>query len=316
MPISLPPISRRRFLAGSVAAGVALLGRQYSFGMAVEPDPHRIALLSDIHIAAEGTPNIHGTLMTDHLRQACAEILKLDQAPAMTLVNGDCAYNHGDPADYEYLLSIVRPLRQAGIPMHLAMGNHDKREHFWSVLPADPSRARDLPDRQVLVVETPRANWVMLDSLDKTNSTPGTVGAAQLRWLAEALDARASKPAIVMVHHDPQTRSAIATHPTSRSATQPAKVTGLTDTKELLEVLLPRKQVKALLFGHTHAWSVRQREGLHMINLPAVAYVFNPFQPSGWVDAYVRDNGMSLELRCLDPKHQWHGEKHELQWRQ
>ncbi|HZK82402.1 MAG TPA: hypothetical protein VFC46_15075 [Humisphaera sp.] len=44
-----------------------------------------------------------------------------------------------------------------------------------------------------------------------------------------------------------------------------------------------------------------------MINLPAVAYVFNPFQPSGWVDAHLLETAMTVELRCLDPKHRWHG---------
>jgi 3',5'-cyclic AMP phosphodiesterase CpdA len=254
--------------------------------------------------------------MAENLKQACAEIMKLTQAPALTLVNGDCAYNHGETADYQKLLDIVRPLREAGMPMHLAMGNHDLREHFWSVIPADQQRVKEIAERQVLVIETPRANWVMLDSLDKTNFTPGTVGAAQLDWLARTLDERAAKPAIVMVHHDPQERPPIASWPTTRPpTTRPRPITGLTDTKQLLNVLLPRKQVKALLFGHTHVWSVKQREGLHMINLPAVAYVFNPFQPCGWVDAHLGENGMSMELHCLDPKHQWNGEKHELQWR-
>ena len=80
-------------------------------------------------------------------------------------------------------------------------------------------------------------------------------------------------------------------------------------------MLLPRRQVKALLFGHTHVWSVKQREGLHMINLPAVAYVFNPLQPCGWVDAHLGENGMNIALRCLDPMHRWNGQTHELQWR-
>lgn len=316
MPITLPPISRRRFLAGSVAAGVALLARQYSFAAPAEADPHRIALLSDIHIAADKALTIRGTQMADHLKQACTEILRLDAMPALALVNGDCAYNHGDAADYESLLHLVHPLRDAGIPMHLAMGNHDQRENFWSVIPADQDRVKDVPDRQVLVVETPRANFLMLDSLDKTNFTPGTVGSAQLQWLRTTLDAQASKPAIVMVHHDPEEKHTVAvTHPVISPATQPRKVTGLTDTRELLDILLPRKQVKALMFGHTHVWSVKQREGLHLINLPAVAYVFNPLQPSGWVDAHLREGGMSLELRCLDPKHRWNGEKHELEWR-
>ena len=107
------------------------------------------------------------------------------------------AYNHGDAADYEKLLDLVRPLREAGMPMHLAMGNHDQRAHFWSVIPADQDRVKEIAERQVLVVETPRANWVMLDSLDKTNFTPGTVAAASLngwqeRWMPGSRSRRSS----------------------------------------------------------------------------------------------------------------------------
>lgn len=301
-----------------------MLARHYSVGAAAaEADPNRFALLSDIHIGADPAAHLHGVTMADHLRQACSEVLQLEKPPACAIVNGDCALLKGLSGDYATLLHLVRPLREAGIPLHLAMGNHDQRDKFWQALPADENRAGTLADRQVLLFETSRANWIMLDSLDKTNVTPGVVGTAQLQWLAKTLDERAAKPAIVMVHHNPY----FTEHPAKAPATMPAivsgmlaallkpKITGLTDSKALLDVLLPRKQVKALFYGHTHVWSVEQHQGLHMINLPAVAYVFSPLQPSGWVDAHLADNAMSLELRCLDPKHRWHGQKHELEWR-
>ena len=47
MPITLPPISRRRFVAGSIAAlGAGLLPRTWAFGLDAEKaDPNRLALL-------------------------------------------------------------------------------------------------------------------------------------------------------------------------------------------------------------------------------------------------------------------------------
>jgi 3',5'-cyclic AMP phosphodiesterase CpdA len=151
-----------------------------------------------------------------------------------------------------------------------------------------------------MILELPRANLFLLDSLDQTNHTPGVLGEAQIRWLGEALDARKGKPALVFVHHQPDDRP---------------NPSGLTDTKPLLDTLLPRRQVKALFYGHTHVWDVGKRDDLHCINLPAVAYVFIPGQPSGWVDAHLKDNGISLELRCIDPSHPKHGEKVDLTWR-
>ena len=108
-------------------------------------------------------------------------------------------------------------------------------------------------------------------------------------------------PAIVMLHHNPGLTE---------------NVPGLKDTAALLEVIRPRKQVKAYFFGHTHAWGVTQDEsGIHFINLPPTAYLFAAGKPSGWVRATAAKDGMKLELRCLDTKHPQHGEVKDLKWR-
>ena len=55
MPITLPPLSRRRFIGQSLVAGAALLLRPRGFAAAAttKVDPHTWALLSDPHIAAD-----------------------------------------------------------------------------------------------------------------------------------------------------------------------------------------------------------------------------------------------------------------------
>ena len=91
---------------------------------------------------------------------------------------------------------------------------------------------------------------------------------------------------------------------------------GLKDTVALLEVIRPRKQVKAYIFGHTHKWTVSQDEsGIHLINLPPVAYIFHEGDPAGWVHARLERKGMQLELRCVDATHKDHGQIVELKWR-
>ena len=72
---------------------------------------------------------------------------------------------------------------------------------------------------------------------------------------------------------------------------------GLKDTAAFLEIIRPRKQVKAYIYGHTHTWKVEQdSSGVHMINLPPVAYVFQEGNPSGWVHLQLSKNGMTLKL--------------------
>src|SRR5205807_3047838 len=129
---------------------------------------------------------------------------------------------------------------------------------------------RPLADKQAGILRTGKANWYILDSLETTSSTPGLLGAPQLHWLAQALDANPAQPALVVVHHNPGITGNL----------------GLKDTLALLEVIRPRQQVKAYIYGHTHSWNVQQDgSGIHFVNLPAVSYSFVEGEPTGWVHA-------------------------------
>jgi 3',5'-cyclic AMP phosphodiesterase CpdA len=301
MPITLPPLSRRQFLARSAAAASALAQGPLLRGADVSrADADRFALLSDIHIAADRAKVSRMANMADHLVAAVKEVAALSPRPVAGFINGDLAFGTGESGDYATMLELLRPLREAGLPLHLTLGNHDHRQRFLAAVPAEQVDKSPVADRVACLVESPRANWYVLDSLKQTNETPGVVGEEQLKWLSGALDERASKPAIVMVHHNPDL------DPTHKA---------LTDTAALLEVLTPRKHVKALLFGHTHAWSVKEQDGLHLVNLPAVAYAFQDGYPVGWVDWHFTDDGAQLELRCVGPAHPQQGEKHGLKWR-
>lgn len=123
-----------------------------------------------------------------------------------------------------------------------------------------------------------------------------------MKWLTQALDARPEKPALVMMHHDPIAPGA-------------QKKTGLLDTELLLSVLLPRRHVKALFFGHTHIWKLAERDGLHLVNLPAMAYVFSDQTFTGWTHCRLRENGMSLESQAHDQTRPEHGKVSEFTWR-
>ena len=302
MPVHLPALSRRAFLAGSVASATGLLFGNASGADAIPAaDPHRFALLSDVHVAANRAAVQRGVVMAEHLAKVVAEVAALSPRPAAAAVDGDLALGTGEAGDYAVLLDLLKPLRAVGVPVHLALGNHDHRDRFRAALPEAERRATPIRDKHAYVVEAPRANWFILDSLDQTNAVPGTLGETQLRWLAEGLDTRKDKPALLVVHHNPDPED-----PTRG---------GLTDTLPLLELIKSRPQAKALFYGHSHHWSVTQDAGAYMVNLPAVAYVFREGDPSGWVDVRLTEAGATLELRCVDPAHKQHGEKHELRWR-
>ena len=97
------------------------------------------------------------------------------RCPPGLFVSGDCAFLRGNPGDYAVLLDLVKPIRAAGVPLHMVLGNHDQRENFSQVLLRDAGGAGPSPvtGKLVSVLETPLANWFLLDSLDKTAVTAG-----------------------------------------------------------------------------------------------------------------------------------------------
>src|SRR5258706_7964688 len=276
MPIHLPPISRRRFLIRSLAAGAGLALGPQLFAAARRTDPDSWALMSDIHLAADRTLMARGINMADHFASVSREVLALPKRPAGVFITGDCAYNNGEKADYALAAELLEPIRKDEMPVHLALGNHDHRERFWEALQEEKAAQRPLADKQAALLRTKRANWFVLDSLEATLATPGLLGQEQLDWLAKTLDANPDLPALVMIHHNPG---------------KVGNVSGLKDTDALFEVIRPRKQVKAYIFGHTHHWSVSQdTSGIHLINLPPVAYWFKEGDPIGWVHATLKKN--------------------------
>src|SRR5204862_6754382 len=91
MPILLPAISRRKFMGASAAAGLGLLLSRRAFA-AGEPDPNRLFLISDTHIAAKTDTVSKEVNMFNNLKQVCGELVEADGKPAAVLHCGDCAY--------------------------------------------------------------------------------------------------------------------------------------------------------------------------------------------------------------------------------
>jgi hypothetical protein len=316
-------------------------------------DPNYFALISDIHLHANREFVYNSAAgpsdMWKNFAQASREVLALPTRPAAVLINGDIAFHEGLPADYATAMAAMTPLREGGLPVHWALGNHDDRKNIALAAAPDSSLVPDLADRRVMMIPSPRANIFIMDTLKDTNKTPGLLGEKQLSWLAAALDAHADRPAIVFVHHNPflhqpekpaegsapwaegnqltdYVQSQWALEHSSPAgggawgsfATGPAKPvenSGLLDTLPLLNVLLPRKQVKILLFGHTHAYSHKEVEGMHLVNLPATSYLFAKNQPLGWMDMRVQPAGVKMQLNCLVANHPKQHDQLDLKWR-
>lgn len=310
MPITLPPINRRHFITGTISGAAALLFHPV---WGVETDERQSqdvwAFLSDTHIPENrnqtgGTPSINPV---EHLSKIRTDILSGEIGkPCGVIVSGDCVYLHGLPGDYKTLFEEFMPFREKGLPVHFVMGNHDNRHVFLNAVAQSTATNTPpiIPSRLHSIVETPKVNFFLLDSLEKTNHTPGLFGEEQLQWLTDELDSHKDKPAILVGHHNPDYSGNIV------------KASGaLQDTAVFFEQIRERKQVKAYFYGHTHTWKTLRVNGIHMINIPATAWRFDQSQPFAWVLLTLKDNGMSLTLRSIDPEHPKHNEIVNLAWR-
>lgn len=227
------------------------------------------------------------------------EVIELKKRPAAVIISGDLALNSGEAGDYATLGEFLQPLRAAQMPIHLALGNHDHHERFWDALLEEKTVTRPVVERQVAMIRSQRANWFVLDSLDKTLSTPGVLGETQLAWLAKSLDANADKPALVVIHHNPDVEG---------------KVAGLVETKELFEIMRPHKQVKAYIMATRIAGiSGRIRTGSsHQLAASRVSFRQGAAQWLGVGEFAKKRNATGIARPRLQTEH---GRKIDLKWR-
>lgn len=300
MPITLPPISRRQWLKVGLAAALAPKPASARNDM----DGELWVLFSDTHIAADTTLEARGAVMAENLSRCVNQVLGIGQKPFGVLVNGDCAYLDGQQTDYDAFVKLIEPLRESAIQVHCTLGNHDDRKHFIGAM-TSPQDPRPVEGKHVELLSSATMNWVLLDTLHEVNKTPGELGELQRGWLDRTLASCPERPTVVMAHHNPQT-----------ALPANGKPTGMMDSSAMFEVLGRHKKVKAFVYGHTHTWEhkVHEATGIHLINLPPVAYVFSKERPNGWVSARATREKLTLELRALNPAHDQHGQKVEIVW--
>ncbi len=296
MPLHLT--SRRQFLT-QLGAAVALTHVDSS---AAEVDENLIAILNDTHIGAQHPATAS---IPTNLRNTVAWLLALPKRPAAVVINGDLALKDGKPGDYEHFAKLIAPLREAGVPLHLAMGNHDDRAVFYDVLKSERPDSPVVESKHVGVVNLSGANLFLLDSLKETMITQGLIGEAQTGWLTKLLDQHADKPALVFAHHNPRLGGDPLHFPG-----------GLEDSEALWNAFAMRPQVKAYVHGHIHHRNFFEHQGVHILNTPATSYVADKkTSTTGWTMARLSAAGGTFTTHTHFPDHEWNGVAVELKWR-
>ncbi len=254
----------------------------------------RLALLSDTHIPGDRINGHRGFNPWENLRRIVPEVLQAK--PEGVILNGDAARLEGLPGDYAELLQLLAPVA-AEAPVYIGLGNHDDRKNFGQALTAPSGLRQAVKEKHVLVIEHTVIRIVVLDSLQFVNKAPGLLGKEQRSWLAGFLSTHRDRPVALFVHHTLDDNDG-----------------DLLDAPRLFELLRHHHHVKAIFYGHSHVWSRTRREGIHMVNLPAVGYNFRDLDPLGWVDARFHDTGVDLTLRAFAGNAADHGKTHPILW--
>lgn len=289
----LHSMNRRTFL-GTAAAGMlaaAAPGRlNAQAGSRV-----RWALISDTHIPADPENGYRGFRPVENLVKIVPGVT--DSGAVGAVINGDLARLVGLPEDYLSLKRILLPIAKR-MPIAMGLGNHDNRENFAAAFAEHPGEEQPIRDKHVLVVQAGPVKLIVLDSLLYPNLTSGLLGKDQRVWLEQYLPNAGPGPVLVFVHHTPGDRDG-----------------DLLDTDRLLSILSASKNVKALIYGHSHRYAYDQVKGMHLINLPAIGYNFDDSQPVGWVQAELGADGADFRLHALAGNRSGDGGVKSLSWR-
>lgn len=225
-------------------------------------DENFIVIYSDIHCGPDG-------YQKEAFLKRVNELLAMNPRPAHLLIYGDFALSFGLKEDYESLKPIMKKIEDAGIRWDVAMGNHDRRNHFSQVFPDRKTAAPEVPNRYISMVDTPHAQFILLDSLIE-GKVYGEIDPQQAQWLDKTL-AAAKKPVFVGCHHP------------------------LNETK--LDHILKKHQMFAgYIYGHNHYWRPVYQNGIPMLCLPSTGH----WGDIGYVKLRLSPRKAEFELRELD----------------
>lgn len=239
-------MTRRGFFIGAAAtAAVPVMAKAMRTG--TEVDDNLSVFISDIHVSG---PDVKGTPRGDQptwsnslFEKTVDEILAMRPRPRRVVCFGDISLWFGYHQDYEASLSGFKRLADAGIELHLTVGNHDKREVFQRYHP-QCAKASPVPGRFVSVINLGSCDLILLDSLNEgpggegtSNPVGGTIDKAQWDWLA-AEAKRRTRPFLCGAHHSP--RDMVQTVGEKR--------------EDVMSLLVNLPLFKGWVRGHEHAW--------------------------------------------------------------
>jgi 3',5'-cyclic-AMP phosphodiesterase len=240
--------------------------------------------LTDLHLAPPGQLVV-GIDPIRKMRGVLARIKQLDVSPTFIVVSGDLTEN-GSAESYDVVKRVLKELEgeNRDTPVLLGLGNHDDRTTFRRVVLGEEIPEDLEPYCYSRMIEGLRV--IMLDSLIPGYPS-GLLGATQLTWLQDELQAPAPRGNLIVLHH-PCRLAGPAHH-------YPAFI--LRDVAALEAIVSRhRDRVVGILAGHTHQANSAPFGGTLHATAPAVLRQLDYFVG----DQYTTVPGGGFNLCQLD----------------
>lgn len=138
-----------------------------------------------------------------HVLSTFLSTYEFDQIDCV-VITGDLVHE-GTREDYQAYQNVIDKHVPDGIPVFYTLGNHDRREEFYSGMTglADP-REQNVPSDELLydyIVDFENYRFIMVDNYDPKSDT-AQISNEQSDWIAEQLT-QANQPEVILFMHHP-----------------------------------------------------------------------------------------------------------------
>jgi len=193
----------------------------------------KLVHVTDTHLVPRGE-RLHGLDPCARLEACVADINRHHADAELCVITGDLAH-HGTRKAYRDLRAAVARLT---MPVHLLVGNHDRRDALREVFPELAVDAHGFVQR---VVATSAGTFLLLDTVEHGKGW-GSFCAARRAWLKARLDEAGDTPVFLFMHHAPFHAGLPAVDRLGLGG----------DGERLGELLAPYRSIRHLFFGHFH----------------------------------------------------------------
>lgn len=203
--------------------------------------------LSDTHILAQGERFSAELDTTVYLQQAIGQISRLEHQPRAMIISGDLV----DRGSYEAYAHFRQLIATIGVPVYLAMGNHDSRSHFLDVFPEylQHEWIRQTGFIQY-AAQIDQIRLVVLDS-SVSGQSYGLLCEKRLAWLERTLAQKPQVPTVLVLHHPP-----------FLTGVAHMDACGLRGgAEDLRQIILHNPQVQRIVCGHVHRFCTQTFAG-------------------------------------------------------